>query len=341
MNNPYSDLPEFNLHSQIIKGRHPSQFDPIVDPRFGLTADTKIMTMGSCFAQHLSKWLLQHGYNLSISEKDVLIEEGGVYSANYGNVYTVAQALQLFNRAFEKFKENDTFDAGENGNLYDPIRPSAYKDGFKSVEEALVSRAHHKACVKKLFLESEVLVFTLGLTEAWIRNDDHAVLPIAPGIAAGDYDSALYTFHNYTYQEIAGDLNELLCNLHEVNSECKVVLTISPVPLAATYEKRHVAVSTMASKSILRAVIEDVLPKYSWVDYFPSYELFYTPGVSDGRFMWDGRHVKPASVAQAMSLFEKHYLLEKGRDSEENRKYSANDNMADYLHVACDEEKIG
>src|SRR5690606_33448786 len=179
---------EFHFHSKVIRGRHPPQFDPIIDPRFDLTPDTKIMTMGSCFAQHLSKWLLHHGYNLSITEKEVFTEGGGVYSANYGNVYTAAQALQLFNRAFGAFHENDALYEAENRNFYDTIRPSAYKDGFKSIGEALSSRENHKACVKNLFLESEVLVFTLGLTEAWIRNDDHAVLPIAPGIVAGNYD---------------------------------------------------------------------------------------------------------------------------------------------------------
>jgi|GEM_PF-4974093 len=36
-----------------------------------------------------------------------------------------------------------------------------------------------------LFLSAEVFVFTLGLTETWIRRSDGAVLPIAPGVVAG------------------------------------------------------------------------------------------------------------------------------------------------------------
>jgi len=99
-------------------------------------------------------------------------------------------------------------------------------------------------------------------------------LPIAPGVVAGTFDESLYQFKNYRYQEVYSDLVELLDKLKQVNPQCKVLLTVSPVPLAATYEPRHVCVLSMASKSVLRVVVEQVTAECEHVDYFPSYEIF-------------------------------------------------------------------
>ncbi len=197
--------------------------------------------------------------------------------------------------------------------------------------------------MRDLFSDAQVLVFTLGLTEAWIRNADGAVLPIAPGVVAGEYDPTHYSFRNFAYDEVLADLRLLLSRLAVVNPSCKVLLTVSPVPLAATFEGRHVSVSSMASKAILRAVVEVVLAEFQQVDYFPSFEIFFTPGVGSGYFDHDARHVLPTGVAHAMRVFESHYAQTGApvapRNPEQLVEY-ARKVRVDYMNVNCDEGKI-
>jgi GSCFA family len=88
----------------------------------------------------------------------------------------------------------------------------------------------------------------------------------------------------------------------------RVILTVSPVPLVATYENRHVMVSTTYSKSAIRAALDDVARKYEFVDYFPSYEII-TNWYNKGRyFEKDLRTVTLDGVEHVMRLFGAHYL---------------------------------
>ena len=41
-----------------------------------------------------------------------------------------------------------------------------------------------------MFEQSEIFIFTLGLTEAWRSKKDGAVFPLAPGVSAGSFDPA-------------------------------------------------------------------------------------------------------------------------------------------------------
>jgi hypothetical protein len=265
-----------------------------------------------------------------------------MFSANYGNVYTVHQALQLFDRAFGNFQANDDVYINEQNKYFDPLRPSVAPDGLISKNAVLTDRKNHENIVKELFLNADVLVFTLGLTETWIRKSDAAILPIAPGVVAGKYDENLYEFKNFSFQETYESLLLLLNRLQAVNSNCKVLLTVSPVPLAATYEQKHIAVASMASKATLRAVAEQITQTYSHVEYFPSFEIFFTPGIGAGYFEYDARHVKPEGVAHAMRLFQKHFTNRyKSKSNSENLKKHAKQILQDYHNVNCDEGKIG
>jgi hypothetical protein len=82
------------------------------------------------------------------------------------------------------------------------------------------------------------------------------------------------------------------------------------VPLIATYENRHVLVSTTYSKSALRVVADAVSRNISGVDYFPSYEIIAGPQ-SRGRFFAnDLRTVTPEGVEAVMDVFARHYLTD-------------------------------
>jgi len=335
---PYSDLPDYQFHSRSFVGQHPSRFDPIVNPRFYLGHDSAIMTMGSCFAQHLSKWLLKHNCNLLVGEDDKF--GGGVFfSGNYGNVYTTPQAVQLVERALGQIQLSDEVYVDDKGRYFDPLRPSVMPKGLNSKQEVLSERIEHEKAVRELLLSADVIVFTLGLTETWLRLSDEAILPIAPGVVAGNYSENQYKFKNFNYNENLESLEKFISLVHGVNPTCKILLTVSPVPLAATYENKHVCLASAASKAILRSVIEPVLGLGSKVDYFPSYEIFYTPGIGGGYFEPDGRHVKSWGVDHAMRLFNKHYIDKPNVVKRESPVDSAW--MSEiYGSVICDEDRL-
>jgi hypothetical protein len=335
---PYNQLENYHFHNRIFTGQAPSAFDPIVNPKFHLGSNAGIVTIGSCFAQHLSKWLLANECNLLVEESDT--HGGGIFfSGNYGNVYTVAQALQLVQRALGVREISDELYVNADGRYFDPLRPSVMPEGLETRELVLLDRKVHEQAVERLICNADVIVFTLGLTEAWVRVSDGAVLPIAPGVVAGHYSTSDYNFINYSYDQNVAALDEFIALVRDVNPKCKILLTVSPVPLAATYENKHVSLASSASKAILRAVVESKLQSDHDVDYFPSYEVFYTPGIGSAYFEPDGRHVKQWGVDHAMRLFNRHYI-----ESSVNRSeiaHTASELVsACYGSVVCDEDQI-
>ena len=82
-----------------------------------------------------------------------------------------------------------------------------------------------------------------------------------------------YYLHNFSLTEIEQDLSEFIELLAVVNKSAKIILTVSPVPLVATGNRKHVLVSNCYSKSLLRVAVGNILENYSNVDYFPSFEI--------------------------------------------------------------------
>ena len=110
------------------------------------------------------------------------------------------------------------------------------------------------------------------------------------------------------------DFAENLANLHRVyelftanNPTGHIVISLSPVPLRATFRDMNSVVANIASKSMLRAVIDDFVSLHTdRVTYFPAYEVVT---VLEGEpFQDDNRHVRPEAVEQIMRLFESWFV---------------------------------
>ena len=86
-----------------IAGRVPEEFDDIYRPKLAITADTKVATAGSCFAQHIARHLKSRGVPVMDLEPappglkgEAARSHGfGLYSARFGNIHHVRQLLQL------------------------------------------------------------------------------------------------------------------------------------------------------------------------------------------------------------------------------------------------------
>ncbi len=345
MSHPYQGLPDFQFWRRAVSGVEPHALDPVVAPRFRIGPTDRLATAGSCFAQHISRRLAAIGFNYFVPEAGEGLDGEerqrrgyGMFSARFGNIYTVRQLLQLFQEAMGTRRSAETPWCRGDGRYIDPLRPNIEPDGFPSPGAVLEARQAHLAQVRRMFLEAEIFVFTLGLTEGWQGLATGDVFPLAPGVAGGSYDPLRHGPVNFTVAQVNEDLRTFLLLLKEANPSVKVMLTVSPVPLIATFEPRHVLVSTTYSKSVLRVAAETALQEFAWVDYFPSYEII-TGGFNCGRYYEeDLREINRAGVSHAMRCFLNNYAEGYAEQQAKPQVYMPTPRCS--AEVVCDEETI-
>lgn len=307
---PYRDLPAYTRWTRGVEQVAPSELNPVTNFPFRIDKASRVSTAGSCFAQHIARHLSASGYNYFVTEpghpigspEDRAAFGYGLFSARYGNIYTARQLLQLFDRAFGTFWPIE--DHWKDGDRYfDPLRPTVEPNGYSSLEELRRDREQHLAAVRTMFEEADYFVFTLGLTEAWIDSRDGTALPVCPGVAAGTFEPTIHVFHNFSLSEILSDFMLFLQKVRDRNPKLKVILTVSPVPLAATAEDQHVLVATTYSKSVLRVAAEELARQDVATAYFPSYEII-TGNYNRGAY-YEGnlREINATGVAHVMRVF--------------------------------------
>lgn len=312
---PYRSAPDHTSWRRAVAQPDPAEIDPVVKFGVHIGPKTKVATAGSCFAQHIARHLKDSGFNYYVVEAGHpvlpesvrLANNYGLFSARYGNIYTARQLLQLFERAYGAFTPaEDCWKSAEDVFL-DPFRPTAQPGGFISEVEMRLDREQHLACVRKMFETLDVFVFTLGLTECWASRVDGAVFPICPGVNGGEFDENRHVFVNETVDDVVSEMNSFLMQLARVNPRAQIILTVSPVPLAATARReQHVLSATTYSKSVLRVAAELLATRFQHVHYFPSYEII-TGAFSRGAYYApDLRNVVEDGVAHVMRLFMKH-----------------------------------
>lgn len=347
MTNPYKDIPDYCFWSRSVTWAPEGRLDPVVRAR-QIAPTEKIVTMGSCFAQHLSQHIERCGLHYFVAERapsgcskeEARRRNFGVFSARYGNVYTARQAVQLFDRAFGDFSPADGIWRRGEG-FVDAFRPQIEPEPIESAECVEQSAAAHLANVREVFTQADWLIFTLGLTEAWRSRLDGAIYPVAPGVSGGVFDTNLYEFVNFTAEEVREDLSGLVDRLRSVNAKANIILTVSPVPLIATYERRHVLVSTTFSKAALRVAADEIERKFEHVFYFPSYEIITSPS-SGGRYYQDDlRQVTATGVKHVMNVFSAHFISNNvASNRAEGGPARDSGPLQNGPDIVCDEETI-
>jgi len=352
--NPYSNLSSAHFWKQSIEHIPAADVDPVLNPGLEIISSTRVATAGSCFAQHIAKRLKENGFNYYVEEtapagmsKEESEEKNyAVFSARYGNLYTARQLYQLFLRAFDQFEPVDSYWKIRGGGFADPFRPRIEPSGFSSIEELESNRKTHLSKVCSMFKNLDLFVFTLGLTEGWRSKIDGAVFPLAPGVAAGEMDYERYEFINFSVFDVIYDLKSFVNKLSSVNHNAKILFTVSPVPLIATYENKHVLTSTVYSKSVLRVAAEEVSHTYPHVHYFPSYEIITGHYNKGAYFESDLRSVNKEGVDHVMRIFMANYAKHEISTVDDRitkpieKSETAPSNSTKNNTIVCDEEEI-
>nr|WP_132861828.1 GSCFA domain-containing protein [Shimia isoporae] len=231
MTHPYVGKPDAQFWKREPGISDWRSLDPVSKPPFQISKTDRVVTAGSCFAQHVGRALRRAGFRHHVTERAHAIfpppiankHNYGVFAARYGNVYTARQLRQLIDRAYGKFVPVATSWSHTSGDgVVDPFRPNIQPGGFLSARELEVDRQVHLAAVRKALEEMDVFVFTLGLTEAWIDRRDGAAFPLAPGVSGGEFDPDSVEFKNFDEEEVFEDLLETLKAIRTIRPDVKI-----------------------------------------------------------------------------------------------------------------------
>ena len=315
---PYRQFPDRQFWNRAVSGTPWADVFLGQTPKFRIAPTDRVASAGSCFARRIAEHLIGSGYRYELFEPAHPLVESraadlgyGVFSCRYGNVYTTRQLRQLFDEALGVRPPIYRFARTGPDAYVDLMRPNlGPAAAFASPEEAQADRLYHLARVREMIEQMGVFVFTLGLTEAWEETAANVVYGSHPAVIQSTLQADHVTAVNFDYAQVLEDLEYVLDLIarHSQVGGPKVVLTVSPVALAATHQDSHVVTATTYSKAVLRAVAGKVAATRPEVDYFPSYEIF-SLAQSFGQFLAeDLRDVNPRGVAVAMRAFEDAFM---------------------------------
>ncbi len=350
MAHPYETLPADRFWRTGVAELDALDITGLWQPKLRIRRRTRIATAGSCFAQHFARALVARGYRwvdhepgppgLTADQKRDY--HYGTFSFRTGNIYTPRMLRQWLTWALtESAPPAEVWDA--DGRFYDPFRPAVEPGGFASVEEVFASRADTLAAIRRAVTTSHVLVFTMGLTEAWQNSESGTEYAVCPGTVAGSFDPDRHVFVNHRFAGLMADMTAVLKLLGRVNRGLNLLLTVSPVPLTATASGQHVLSATSHSKSLLRAVASELAQGRPRVDYFPSYEIITHPAYRGRFFAPNLRSVLPEGVDHVMDSFFRDQAARFGAASAEpspatNPVPVAEPVVSDADELRCEEE---
>ncbi len=329
---PYATIPDYQRWTIVSEATDRRAISPQGHPKFTLPRDAKIASAGSCFAQRIAERLPSLGLNCLVAEPSA-----APFSARWGTIYSVGHLAQLLDRALGRFDPLERAWETPSGDFLDPFRPSIELHGFGTIDLLEADRRKHLLAVRRLFGEIDVFVFTLGLTEMWVDARDGAVFPACPGRGRGTFDPAKYLYVNLGVEEICEALQGFLAALSSINANARVILTVSPVPIAATMEPMHIVRASLKSKSTLKVAAEIVASRHANVDYFASYDLVTANLGAENFFAKDGRHLIDAVAERVTSLFAATYF-----DIEAKHGFNLA-NISDHGGMSatdCDEDRL-
>lgn len=232
----------------------------------------QIFTIGSCFARNVERVLADRGFRIPTLELVSQEEWGGNPQGILNNYVPGAIAPQIrWAFGFDKF--DIAKHCGE-------VRPDRFVDlqlsarAFRPMPAGMVIKRRERLSeMYRQLARSRTVILTLGYIEAWYDTRSQLYINASPLKSLVDADPERFKLHVLDYGDVIGSLRDLMTLFDEVcPADYRVILTVSPVPLASTFTSADVAVANTYSKSVLRAAVEELIAERPRADYFPSYE---------------------------------------------------------------------
>ena len=267
------------IHDYILRGWLPER--PFI------SRDHYITAFGSCFAAQISEFLLSWGYK--VFGNDISVANSYVIRCAEGmvNTYAITQQFQ-WAHGEKEFDESLWFDEVGDETAYD----------HSSVREH----------TRSIFEQTEIFIMTLGLSEVWFNKKNGDVFWGA--IPRSKFDPRRHGFKVTTVAENLQNLELIRGIIRQKRPNAAIILTLSPIPLLATFRPESCITANSVSKSILRVALDEFCRAHrddKQLFYYPSFEIvkefFRDP------YRGDNRHIRNKVLKEIMNNFARYYLI--------------------------------
>jgi hypothetical protein len=266
-----------------------------------ITRRSKIVSLGSSFAEDMAGWLQLNGYNYLVKEPD-LVEGQTVHasSARWGAIYNAIAFAQIVNWAFGSderphvvFRKKRIFDVFREGVFYT-------EDELPQLERLL---QEHTACARAALQEADVVVLILDMNEVYRYLPTGHYLHRVPRI-----NPAVWEPQVLSVEDNVNVLTAAVEELRKFSPHLQFIVGVSPSPLELTSRPDvHVGAASGHSKAVLRVALQQLCASVSGVHYLAALETVMYPGHDLAAWMADERQISAASFAKVMGLFQQQF----------------------------------
>jgi hypothetical protein len=267
---------------------------PIPSYPFPISHQSKILSLGSCFAQTIGQKMIDAKFDCMVNP--------------FGTIFNPRSLEILMEAALfqDPFEENLIC---ERDGMF--FHYYAHSDLVANTKEKLIEQLTIQRDQTRAYLEQGThLILTLGT--AWVYELEEF------GTVANCHKqpSGLFSKRLLTIEEVESRLWNLFDNFSRAYPDLKIILTVSPV--------RHIkdgVAENQLSKSQLRVLCANLERRFSSVSYFPAYEIMMDE-LRDYRF-YKSDLIHPTAEAEEY-IWQKwqssHFSAETQTKAEEIRK---------------------
>ncbi|GEL44634.1 hypothetical protein MEX01_52250 [Methylorubrum extorquens] len=280
-----------------------------------LSSNDVVFTMGSCFAEEIRRAMAARGQTCVPHYKRIAFDPAAVIvdtlpereHMNFYNAFSICQQIEELLGLWEP-DEDDYWKIGQLSVKIMPwVGAPNYQDPYRRLivartpELLLSTRRAVVAEMRRAFEEATAFIFTFGMTEVFRSNRSGKIVAQKPAYAGGG-GLAETSRYDSTFSENLETVRRIVDLIRREKPGAPIILSVSPVPLARTFSPSDVVTASLEGKSILRAVLGQIVRDYDAVGYLPSYEYVMMQGATAYR-QDDLRHVSPAHVEHIVDAF--------------------------------------
>lgn len=249
---------------------------PVLTPDFRLDVGSRVIAMGSCFAETISNRLRNNKLHTVINP--------------FGTIFQPLTLFNLLNKALTDDQPDERLFVQRDERWFSYEAHSSVWG--RTREELSATFSQKLAQLRAELAQADVLLLTLG--SAWAYR-----LSEPPAYVANNHKqpARLFVRDLLSVKEVCKAFASVKKELSIFNSQLSIVLTVSPVRHA-----RDGMPDNAVSKSVLRAACHYLTTDFPDVYYFPAYELLLDD-LRDYRF-YGPDLIHPNEIAEQY-IFEK------------------------------------